>query len=140
MNTYKKESYYSILGLDNTATSKDIKKAYRTLALQCHPDRNNKDEYQFKKITEAYETLNDPEKKILYDNPQSQFNIGNNFPFFNNDFNNMMNQFNSMNQEKKNKGNCPLCKGVGYIKEIIDIPGLRMEKTTNCYQCSYSGN
>ncbi len=62
--------YYSLLGVDRNATPEEIKKAYRKLALQYHPDRNpgNKDaEEMFKRISEAYQVLSDPEKREIYD-------------------------------------------------------------------------
>lgn len=62
--------YYKTLGLEKTASVEDIKKAYRKLALQYHPDRNKGDkasEETFKKISEAYAVLSDPEKKRQYD-------------------------------------------------------------------------
>jgi molecular chaperone DnaJ len=62
--------YYDILGVTRNADSETIKKAYRKLALQFHPDRNNgsKDsEEQFKEATEAYEVLRDSEKRAAYD-------------------------------------------------------------------------
>ncbi|MGB2698311.1 MAG: molecular chaperone DnaJ [Candidatus Zixiibacteriota bacterium] len=65
-----KRDYYEVLGLDRDATEEDIKKVYRKLALQYHPDRNpgNKEsEEKFKEATEAYEVLKDPEKKATYD-------------------------------------------------------------------------
>lgn len=65
------EDYYKILGVDKNATLDDIKKAYRKLALKWHPDRNpdNKAhaEEMFKKISEAYAVLSDPEKRVQYD-------------------------------------------------------------------------
>ncbi len=64
------KDYYSILGLDKSATAEQIKKAYRKLALKYHPDKNpgNKQaEERFKEITEAYAVLSDPEKKQQYD-------------------------------------------------------------------------
>jgi molecular chaperone DnaJ len=63
--------YYSILGIDNKSSQEDIKKAYKKLAMKYHPDRNNGDDVQFKKIQEAYDTLGDPIKKQQYDNPFS---------------------------------------------------------------------
>ena len=64
------EDYYKILGVEKTADTDAIKKAYRKLALKHHPDRNpdNKDaEEKFKKINEAYAVLSDPEKRKQYD-------------------------------------------------------------------------
>ncbi len=64
------KDYYEILGLDKKASEKDIKKAYRKLANQYHPDKNpgNKAaEEKFKEITEAYEVLSDADKRRKYD-------------------------------------------------------------------------
>jgi molecular chaperone DnaJ len=65
-----KRDYYEVLNIDRNASNEDIKKAYRKLALQYHPDRNpgNKEaEESFKEATEAYEVLRDAEKRALYD-------------------------------------------------------------------------
>ncbi|MDR2157878.1 MAG: molecular chaperone DnaJ [Holosporaceae bacterium] len=62
--------YYETLGVSKSASDADIKKAYRKMAMQYHPDRNkgNKEaESKFKSINEAYETLKDPQKKAAYD-------------------------------------------------------------------------
>lgn len=62
--------YYEILGVARDADTDAIKKAYRKLALQYHPDRNNGSkaaEEQFKEATEAYEVLRDPERRTAYD-------------------------------------------------------------------------
>jgi curved DNA-binding protein len=62
--------YYKILGVEKSAAQDEIKKAYRKLAMQYHPDRNpdNKSaEEKFKEITEAHEVLSDPEKREKYD-------------------------------------------------------------------------
>src|ERR687893_3330724 len=73
--------HYSVLGVDKKASQDDIKKAYRKLARQYHPD-TNKDagaEARFKQISEAYDVLGDPEKRKRYDRGGSVFAGGNPF-------------------------------------------------------------
>lgn len=65
-----KADYYEVLGVSRSATKEDLKKAYRKLAMQYHPDRNpdNKQaEEKFKEAAEAYEILNDDNKRARYD-------------------------------------------------------------------------
>ncbi|MCE2789466.1 MAG: molecular chaperone DnaJ [Saprospiraceae bacterium] len=65
-----KRDYYEILGVEKTADESAIKKAYRKVAMQYHPDRNPDDkeaEEKFKEAAEAYEVLSDPNKKAKYD-------------------------------------------------------------------------
>ncbi|MGB1780178.1 MAG: molecular chaperone DnaJ [Longimicrobiales bacterium] len=62
--------YYQLLGVSREAGSEEIKKAYRKLALEYHPDRNQgskEAEERFKEVTEAYEVLRDSEKRAMYD-------------------------------------------------------------------------
>jgi curved DNA-binding protein len=64
------KDYYKILGVSKSASAEDIKKAYRKLALQYHPDRNKGDkasEAKFKEVSEAYAVLSDAEKRQQYD-------------------------------------------------------------------------
>ncbi len=64
------QDYYQVLGLSKNATEKEIKSAYRKLARKHHPDVNpgdNAAEEQFKKVSEAYDVLRDPEKRAAYD-------------------------------------------------------------------------
>ncbi len=66
----EKRDYYEILGLNKSASDDEIKKAYRKLAKQYHPDLNPDDktaEERFKEVSEAYGILSDPEKKSRYD-------------------------------------------------------------------------
>ena len=60
-----KKDYYDILGINKKASPEEIKKAYRTLAMKYHPDRNQGDktaEAKFKEASEAYQVLSDPKK------------------------------------------------------------------------------
>jgi curved DNA-binding protein len=58
--------YYNTLGISKSASEADIKSAYRKMAMKHHPDRGG-DEKKFKEVTEAYETLSDPQKKQMID-------------------------------------------------------------------------
>ena len=65
-----KRDYYEVLGVGKNATPEELKKAYRKLALQYHPDRNPGDkeaEEKFKEAAEAYDVLSNPDKKARYD-------------------------------------------------------------------------
>src|SRR5215472_4634757 len=65
-----KQDYYETLGVARGASGEDLKKAYRKLAMQCHPDRNpgdKKAEQRFKDLSEAYDVLKDDQKRAAYD-------------------------------------------------------------------------
>ncbi len=65
-----KRDYYEVLGVNKGCDADDLKKAYRKLAMKYHPDRNSGDknaEVKFKEAKEAYEVLNDPQKRQVYD-------------------------------------------------------------------------
>jgi curved DNA-binding protein len=88
--------YYGILGVPSNASDGEIKKAYRKLAMQYHPDRNSgKEEWaneKFKEINEAYAVLGDPQKRKQYDQFGTVGNIGDIFssPFTTTTFQEMM--------------------------------------------------
>ncbi|MBN2147099.1 MAG: J domain-containing protein [Anaerolineales bacterium] len=71
------KDYYQILGVDRKASKDEIKRAYRKLAMQYHPDRNpddKKSEEKFKEVNEAYQVLSDPEKRTRYDQLGDSYN------------------------------------------------------------------
>lgn len=101
--------HYQTLGVAKTASPDEIKKAYRKLASQHHPDKGG-DTATFQKIQTAYDTLSDPQKRQEYDNPRPQFGGfpggapgGFNFNFNGHDLNDLFGQmFNQHNQRHPN--------------------------------------
>src|SRR5438477_1433724 len=66
----KKRDYYEVLGVERGVGEEDLKKAFRRLAIQSHPDRNPGDKHaeeRFKELSEAYQVLSDPERRAQYD-------------------------------------------------------------------------
>ena len=76
------KDYYKILGLEKSASEDEIKKAYRKLAHQYHPDKSGGDERKFKEINEAYQVLSNQEKRGQYDRFGSAFEGGGGFGGF----------------------------------------------------------
>ncbi|EGR29481.1 hypothetical protein IMG5_154640 [Ichthyophthirius multifiliis] len=74
MQNNKKTCYYEILGIDKKATDEEIKKAYKKQALKYHPDKNTEEDSKliFQQISEAYETLIDPNERSWYDSHRDQ--------------------------------------------------------------------
>ena len=88
-------NYYETLGVAKDASDEVIKKAYKKLAMQHHPDRGG-DQEKFKDIQAAYDTLSDPQKRQQYDNPQQGFRaggFGQGGPGFSQDFDDLISRF-----------------------------------------------
>lgn len=93
------ETFYNILGLEETATKEEIKKAYRKLSLQWHPDKNPGNSIaieKFQKISEAYETLSDENKRHEYDGRNSNPFMRMNSMGGNGEFNNVDELFSAL--------------------------------------------
>ncbi|MBF8190758.1 molecular chaperone DnaJ [Nonomuraea sp. K274] len=76
---YLEKDYYAVLGVPKTATADEIKKAYRKLARQYHPDTNQGDatkETKFKEVSEAYDVLSDSKRRKEYDEARTLFGSG----------------------------------------------------------------
>lgn len=100
------DDYYAILGVSKNASPEEIKKAYRKLAMQHHPDRGG-DHNKFAQINSAYETLSNSDKRSAYDNPHPNFNWNSSGPGFNSFEDLFANQFGfnfrNRNQVPRNK-------------------------------------
>jgi molecular chaperone DnaJ len=76
---FLEKDYYKTLGVPKDADADAVKKAYRKLARQFHPDANRGDtaaEERFKEISEAYDVLSDPKRRAEYDEARSLFGAG----------------------------------------------------------------
>ncbi|WP_343154880.1 molecular chaperone DnaJ [Buchnera aphidicola (Pseudoregma panicola)] len=152
-----KKDYYKILGISQSATDLEIKKAYKRLAIKYHPDRNqgNKNfEEKFKEIKQAYEILSNKEKRSAYDKyghqafDQSNYNNNYNGNFTNtNDFGDIFGEvfgdiFGDEKRHKSERGsdlqynlNINLEDVVNGIEKKIKIPTLK-----KCNFCNGTGN
>jgi DnaJ-class molecular chaperone len=157
-------SYYDILKIPKNATDNDIKKAYRNLAKEFHPDKGG-DKETFQKIQEAYDVLSDSKKRAEYDSPnpfenifENAFNSGFPFNFFGK--NNMKMKKNNTYYEFKIKLddvftglkktfnlkrsfeckfckiNCTKCGGKGSISQRVQFGNLIQIMNTICDNCN----
>ena len=130
------ETFYNILGVNDTATQDEIKKAYRKKAVESHPDKGGNEE-TFKKISEAYDTLGDEQKRKDYDikrtNPFGGFD-GDPFSGFGDFFNNM----NTTRVRRAPDKVIDVQIGTidSFLGRNIDI---RFQRKTNCNTCNGQG-
>lgn len=119
-----KDNYYQILGINSDSSENEIKRAYRSLSLQHHPDKNNNSKESMDKTQElntAYETLKDPEKKKMYDHklkygiPDDDIGLDE-FKDINNLFTSLFKNINENNGN--NNGAFNLFSGLGGIPDI----------------------
>jgi molecular chaperone DnaJ len=130
------EDYYQTLGVSENASNDDIKKAYRELAKENHPDRGG-DEEKFKKISEAYETLGDDQKRKNYDMSKNNpfGNMGGQFDGFQDMFNNFFNQKKTYRPHTSN-----LTVNIGAIESYLAKPKtINYRRKKKCDTCNGNG-
>jgi molecular chaperone DnaJ len=127
------ENLYEILGVSENSTADEIKKAYRKLAMEHHPDKGG-DEEKFKKISEAYDVLGDENKRTQYDNRGKN-------PF--GGFNNMFEEFFNNGFHTQRKTNVPekvINLEIGAIESFLGVEKtIEYERNTKCDTCNGSG-
>lgn len=152
------KDYYKILGVDKGASEDDIKKAYRKMAMQYHPDKNPDNpeaEAKFKEAAEAYDVLSTPDKKSNYDrfgsangggNPFGGggfggFNMEDIFSNFGDIFGNSFNQRYGGGQKPQSKGSNLRIKVSLTIDEILKGASkkLRYKRQDKCNTCQGKG-
>ena len=136
-----KQDYYSVLGVNRNSDQATIKKAYRKLAKEKHPDSGGNEE-EFKEINEAYETLGDEQKKLNYDT------YGHSKPNQNNFNANMKDMFNSFgfgfnprNKPMNKKGSDLRLNIKVSLEEIFEgsVKGIKYNRHSACMSCNSVG-
>jgi molecular chaperone DnaJ len=131
------ENYYEILGIKEDTTSDEIKKVYRKLAMEHHPDKGG-DEEKFKKISEAYDILGDDNKRSNYDYQRKNPFNGMNGGF--NPFEDLFNRYNNRNQTKQTVPD----KIVDFEIGVLDAYNMteveiNYERKQGCESCKGNG-
>jgi len=155
-----KRDYYEVLGVARGASEADLKKAYRKLALQYHPDRNPDDpsaEERFKEVSEAYAVLSDPEKRTRYDRfghagiggpgggPGADFgDLGNFGDLFNDLFGDIFGGGGGRGGSRRGRGQRGADLRYNLEIDLDDVlegcqPTLKIPKMRRCETCSGSG-
>jgi molecular chaperone DnaJ len=139
------KNYYEILGISKDATQEEIKKVYRKLAIEYHPDRNPEGEEKFKEIAEAYDTLGDEGKRQDYNyklqNPFSA-NRGQN-PFNDTNFDDLLRQMFNENGQRRPRNEVPNKLIEVDINVLESLKGVTKtvtySKKTSCGICYGNG-
>lgn len=136
-----KVDYYSVLGINKNADQATIKKAYRRLAKEKHPDSGG-DEEEFKEINEAYEVLSDEQKKLNYDMYGNTKPNQNNHNFnFKDMFGDFGFGFNPRNQAMNRKGSDLRLNIKVSLEEVFDgsIKSIKYNRHSACMSCNSVG-
>jgi molecular chaperone DnaJ len=135
-----KRDYYEVLGVNKNASSDEIKKAYRKLAKEHHPDKGG-DENLFKEISEAYEVLSDNDKKSRYDRFGHVDDNRGNYDDMHGGFNDMFGQFFRQKQSRERVGENMTLTVKLTLEEIFEGVKKKYNYTRNvsCTDCSGHG-
>ena len=134
------EDFYKVLGVNENASQDEIKKAYRKLAVEHHPDKGG-DENTFKKISEAYDTIGDENKRSQYNNQRSNpFSGGVGFDPFGNGFNPFGDMFNMHQQRKRAVPDKIVEVVVGAVESFkADDKAINYSRNHKCGGCNGEG-
>ena len=142
------KDYYNILGITKNATADVIKKAYRKLAHKHHPDKaGNTPEVneKFQEISEAYETLSNPDKRSAYDNPftgsKQNWNWQNTNPFQTGDFSSFFTGRSTTKETMINRGRNLNAYVSITLEEMMTgaIKKIRINRNAQCDSCKGTG-
>jgi molecular chaperone DnaJ len=136
------KDYYNILGVDKNASESEIKKSYRKLSKEYHPDlnpNNKESEEKFKDIAEAYSVLSDPEKRSNYDRFGTPNGNGN--PFGGMDMDDIFSSFFGNKQNRRRKGNDIRINIHLSLEDIFSgiHKRIRYRKSCKCNDCNSTG-
>lgn len=139
------KDYYDILGVKKDSSQDDIKKAYRKLAKEYHPDKNNGDkqlEEKFKEVSEAYENIGNEESRKKYDNKQNHTDFSNFSEYFGGGINiNDFLNFGKQQRKQKPKGGNLRCTLNVTLEDVFNgfEKVIKIQRQNSCKTCSGTG-